>query len=32
MLDDVCDVGPKEGQVPEHAGQAPVGRHVGQAL
>jgi hypothetical protein len=29
LLDDVCDVGPGEGEVLEHAGQAPVGRRVG---
>jgi hypothetical protein len=29
LLDDVCDVGPGEGEVLERAGQAPVGRHVG---
>jgi hypothetical protein len=29
LLDDVGDVGPREGQVLEGAGQAPVGRHVG---
>jgi hypothetical protein len=29
LLDDVCDVGPGEGEVLERAGQAPVGRRVG---
>jgi hypothetical protein len=29
LLDDVCDVGPEEGEVLERAGQAPVGRRVG---
>jgi hypothetical protein len=29
LLDGVGDVGPGEGELLEHAGQAPVGRHVG---
>jgi hypothetical protein len=29
LLDGVCDVGPREGEVLECAGQAPVGRRVG---
>jgi hypothetical protein len=28
-LDDVCEVRPREGEVLEHAGQAPVRRRVG---
>jgi hypothetical protein len=29
LMDGVCDVGPREGEVLERAGQAPVGRRVG---